>query len=189
MKGDFLTMSLQNWYEKGLTETAYRERLDKHKDGFNHIFESFSIPGEDSNELDKVKNIRALVIAAEWCGHCMLDIPIFLHIAKEANIETRFLIRDDNEALMKQYETNGKQYIPIIIFIDEDGNEVGKWGPWAPEVNEFTDQLKAHLPERDSEQFEAAFQEFIQKVSTAFTTDKSLWTAVYNDMKKSILAI
>src|SRR5699024_8919081 len=103
------------------------------------------------NELGEIKDMRAIILAAEWCGHCMLDIPIFLHIAKKANISTRFLIRDNNLALMKQYETNGKQYIPKFYFIEEAGNEIGTWGPWAPEVHEFTEKLKEDLPERDSE--------------------------------------
>lgn len=182
-------MSLNNWFHKGLTKEAYIERLDKHKKGFHHIYNTFTIPETDVEQFSNVKNIRAIILAAEWCGHCMLDIPIFLHIAKRANIATRFLIRDDNLELMNHYETNGKQYIPIIIFIDENGNEVGKWGPWAPEINKFTDQLKNNLPERDDEQFEEAFQQFIKKVGSAFETDESLWHDVYKDMKQSVLSI
>lgn len=178
-------MSLNHWFEKGLTKEAYMERLDKHKQAFHHIKQTFSIPPEDEAVLKTDQKTRAIVLAAEWCGHCMLDIPIFLHIAQQANIDTRFLIRDDHLPLMEQYETNGKQYIPIIILIDENGKEINKWGPWAPEVNDFTDELKKSLPDRDSAEFDEAFQQFIQKVGTAFQTDESLWNDVYEDMKRT----
>jgi len=183
------TMSLNDWFNKGITKEAYMERLDKHKEAFHHIYESFSIPSPDVSQLEGVKNIRALVLAAEWCGHCMLDIAIYLRIADQANIPTRFLIRDDNLELMDQYLTNEKRYIPIFIFIDEDGNEIGKWGPWAPEINELTEKLKENLPERDSEKYEAAFQNYIKQVGTAFEQDKTLWNYVYNDIKQTVLTI
>lgn len=182
-------MPLNNWFAKGMKKEAYMERLDKHKTAFHHIKNTFSIPEEDVTQLENINNVRAIVLAAEWCGHCMLDIPIFLHIAEKANIPTRFLIRDDHLELMKQYETNGKQYIPMFIFIDESGRELGTWGPWAPEVHEFTEQLKEDLPERDSDEWDEAFQQYIQKVGTAFKSDESLWTYVYNDMKQTVTSL
>ena len=163
------------------------ERLDRHKESFHHILNTFSVPEEDKEKFKSVNNIRAVVLAAEWCGHCMMDIPIFLNIAEEANIETRFLIRDDNLELMDQYLTNEKRYIPIFIFIDENGNEIGKWGPWAPEINEFTNELKKDLPERDSEDYDEAFKQYIKKVSASFSNDEKLWNYAYNDMKQTVL--
>lgn len=182
-------MSLNDWYEKGLTKEAYIARLDKHNDAFHHVNQTFTIPTEDVPSFERVENRRALILAAEWCGHCMLDIAIFLHIANQANIPTRFLIRDDNLELMDRYLTNEKRYIPIMIFIDENGNEVGKWGPWAPEINDFTNKLKEDLPERDSEDYDEAFQQYIKKVGVAFETDTSLWDYVYNDIKQTVVSI
>src|SRR5690625_4199590 len=182
-------MSLNEWFNKGLTKEAYMERLEKHKEAFHHIKETFSVPDADLQALSKVNNVKAVVLAAEWCGHCMLDIPIFLHIAEKANIPTRFLIRDDHLELMDQYLTNEKRYIPIFIFADEDGNEIGKWGPWAPEINEFTEELKANLPPRDADEYEEAFQQYIKQVSESFQNDPTFWNHVYNDMKKTVLSL
>lgn len=182
-------MSLNDWYEKGLTKEVYIDRLDKHKEAFHLIMNTFNVPNEDVASLENVKDIRALILAAEWCGHCMLDIAVFLHIANKANIPTRFLIRDDNLELMDRYLTNEKRYIPIMIFIDENGNEVGKWGPWAPEINDFTNRLKEDLPERDSDEFDEAFQQYIKKVGAAFESDTALWHYVYQDIKQTVVSI
>jgi len=162
-------------------------RLDHHKESFQHIYNTFEVPEEDKEKFKAIDGVRAIVLAAEWCGHCMMDIPIYLNIAETADIDTRFLIRDDNLELMDQYLTNEKCYIPIFIFIDKDGNEIGKWGPWAPEINEFTNELKKDLPDRESEEYDEAFKQFVKRVSKAFSTDEKLWGYVYNDMKKTIL--
>lgn len=182
-------MQLNDWYAKGLTKDAYMARLDKHKDNFMKIYENYTVPAdEDFFSTLREKNLRVVVLAEVWCGHCMLDIPILLHLAEAANMPVRFLPRDENLELMDQHLTNGKsRTIPIMLFIDEDGNQVGKWGPIAPEVKEFTQQYTAALPEKDSPAYDEKFKELIQMTSKEFTENENLWNAVYNDIKKVLV--
>lgn len=179
-------MQLNDWYDKGLTPEEYMVLLDKHKNNFMNIYKNFTLPDDQSFFASvQNKNLRAVVLAEVWCGHCMLDIPILLHLAKAAEIPVRFLPRDENLELMDQYLTNGKsRTIPIVIFIDENGQEIGKWGPIAPEVKEFTDKYRSKLPEKDAPTYDEKFQELIQATSKEFTENKEIWNAVYNDFKK-----
>lgn len=179
-------MTLQNWYEKGISATTYMEDLDIHKENFHHIYENFKVPSEDVAFLQAKENVRALVLAEAWCGHCMLDIPILLRTLEAGNIPVKFLRRDENLELMDQYLVNGKRYVPIFIFIDENGEELGKWGPMAPEVKQYIDTVTANMPEKDDPAYEAAFQKMIVEVGEKFTTDKALWNAVYEDIKKAL---
>lgn len=180
-------MNLNNWFDKGLSSEDYMARLDNHRDGFYRIKEHFNVPTEDLETFNDVKDLRAIVLAAEWCGHCMLDIPIFLHIAKAANISTRFLIRDDNLELMDQYLTDEKRFIPIIIFIDSNGNEISKWGPMSPGIRQFVDDYKKDLPAKDDANYEEAFRKYVNLLGEAFQTDENLWNDVYQDIKKVIV--
>lgn len=181
-------MHLHEWYDKGLTPAEYMNRLEKHRENFMNIYNNFSIvPGDPFIKELQEKNLRAIVLAEVWCGHCMLDIPIFLHIAINAGLPVSFLPRDENLALMDQYLTNEKsRTVPIIIFIDENGNEVHTWGPVAPKVKEFTKKYQDKLPEKDAPTYDEKFQEMIQIVSKEFAENKTLWNAVYEDMKKAI---
>lgn len=116
----------------------------------------------------------------------MMDIPILLKLLEAANIPIRFLPRDNHLELMDRYLTNGKRYIPVFIFIDEAGNEVTKWGPMAPEVEEFVNNLKEDLPEKGADGYEEAWKNYIQKVGDTFTKDANIWQFVYNDIKQTI---
>src|SRR5690625_1693115 len=121
-------MSLNNWFDKGLTKEEYIDSLDQLRDGFFDIYDDYTLPDNEEffNEL-KEKNLRTIMLAEVWCGHCMLNIPIFFHLADKVNMPVSILPRDDNLELMDQYLTNEKRIIPIFIFIDQNGNEVGKW--------------------------------------------------------------
>lgn len=178
--------NLNEWYNIGISKEAYMSELDTHRDSFLHIYHNFQVPEADIAKLQQHEGVRALVIGEVWCGHCMLDIPIFLHVAESANIPVKFFRRDDNLELMDQYVTNDKRIIPIIIFIDQAGNELATWGPLAPEIARFANEHKQHLPSKEDPAYNDAFKKFAEVVSKAFTEDETLWNAVYQDMKKTL---
>lgn len=184
-------MSLQTWFEKGLTKEQYMETLAKHKEGFHHILNNFTLPNDETFILAlKNKNVRAVILAEPWCGHCMLNIPILLNFADKAELPVKFLLRDDNLVLMDQYLTNGKsRTIPIMIFIDENGQQVAKWGPIAPTTKQFMDPYRADLPAKDAEDYDDKFKEMITATAQAFQTDEKLWNGVYESMKETLSTI
>ena len=72
-----------------------------------------------------------LVITEGWCGDAAQNIPIIEKIAAEnENIETRYVLRDENLELMDKYLTNNARSIPKLICLDaETLEEIGSWGP------------------------------------------------------------
>src|SRR5699024_11298236 len=120
-------MNLNQWYEKGMTPEAYIDSMDKFKDGFSNIYHQFALPDDEAFlQAVKERNLRAIVLAEGWCGHCMLNIPVLLRLAEKTDMPARILPRDENLELMVQYLTNEKRTIPIFIVVDESVNEVAK---------------------------------------------------------------
>jgi hypothetical protein len=72
-----------------------------------------------------------LIITEGWCGDAAQNIPIIEKIAAEnSNIETRYVLRDENLGLMDQYLSNNARSIPKLICLDaETFEEIGTWGP------------------------------------------------------------
>lgn len=181
-------MDLNKWFDQGISKQAYKNTLTNHKDAFNHIYEHFSFPNNNEDYLEKIKNqnLRVLIIAQEFCGHCMLDVPIMFRLAEKTNMPVSVLVRDDNLDLMDQYLTNEKRVIPIFIFINEDGEEVAKWGPFAPEIKEYVDNLNKDMPPKDDPNFDEAFKSLIEEVGHTFKYDGKYWHYVYDDLIKKL---
>ena len=182
-------MRLNDWYEKGITPDEYIKSLEKHKSGFSNIYANFSVPqDQEFQNLLSEKELRVIVLAEPWCGHCMLNIPVLLRLTEKTNIPVRILPRDENLELMDQYLTNGKsRTIPIFIFIDNDGNEVAKWGPIAERTKQFVSQYRDSLPEKEAPDYDEKFQEMISITSKAFKEDNQLWTGAYESMRQRLL--
>ena len=71
-----------------------------------------------------------LTLTEGWCGDAAQNIPVIEKIASESNnIETRYLLRDENLELMDAYLTNNARSIPKLIALDAETFEVlGTWG-------------------------------------------------------------
>lgn len=94
---------------------------------------------EKTIELDEVTAgaVRAntrpqtwLIITEAWCGDAAQNIPIIEKIAAEnANIETRYILRDENPELIDRFLTFGARSIPKLIATDAGTLEVlWTWG-------------------------------------------------------------
>ena len=186
-------MNLTEWFEKGMSKQKYIHTMDEHREDLLTIYNHFQLNKQNLEFLQSLQSerLRALVLTADWCGDAMVNLPIFMRMTDEAMIETRYYNRDENLELMDQYLTNGTaRSIPIMILIDRNGNEIGKWGPRAPQVQSYVDQAKQSLPPRGEPEFKKAFLEFISETTERFTTDIDMWTHIKEDiltmMKQSV---
>ncbi|RLL46478.1 thioredoxin family protein [Oceanobacillus piezotolerans] len=181
-------MSLNQWFEKGISANDYINAMEKNKEGLLHIKQSFQLPNDEAFfENMKDKNIRAIVLTEDWCGDAMLNIPILLNFAEKIDMEVRMLLRDQNLELMDQYLTNGTaRSIPIFIFINEEGEEVAKWGPRASEVQRFVDETRSSLPPKDAADYQEKANELYAGMQKEFQQNVNFWSFVYQSIKSAL---
>ncbi|WP_106496823.1 thioredoxin family protein [Lentibacillus sp. Marseille-P4043] len=181
-------MNLNQWYEKGMSPDTYIESMEKHKNTLLHIYDHFTPPEDNgSTRSIKDKNLRVIVLTEDWCGDAMLNIPILLRLAEQTNMPVRMLLRDQNLDLMDQYLTNGKsRSIPIFIFIDEEGNEVAKWGPRAENIQHFVEDSQSNLPAKDATDYKEKFQEMLLFMTKSFRDNTDFWDDVYQSLKTTL---
>jgi hypothetical protein len=72
-----------------------------------------------------------LVLAEGWCGDAAQLLPIFNKMANATDkIKLKILFRDENEALMNLFLTNGSRSIPKVLILEKETMQLkGTWGP------------------------------------------------------------
>ncbi|ASK62883.1 thioredoxin family protein [Virgibacillus phasianinus] len=183
-------MTLNEWYESGLTPDEYIESMEKHKENLLHIYDNFTVPNDtDFFQTIRAKDLRVLVLTADWCGDAMLNVPILLRIAEQCQMGIALFPRDANLELMDQYLTNGKsRSIPIFVFIDKDGNEVAKWGPRADKIQHFLNDARANLPDERADDYKEKWNEMLLFMTKSFRDNTDFGDEVYESIKKTIAA-
>ena len=81
-------------------------------------------------ELLGDRPLHFLAISEDWCMDTSNTIP-FLQRVTEAvpGVDLRLILRDKNPDVMNRYLTNGSRSIPVLIILDAQFREVGRWGP------------------------------------------------------------
>jgi len=91
------------------------------------------------------KKTTWLVITESWCGDAAHILPVINKVAQlNANIDYKVVLRDENDALMQQFLTNGGKAIPKLIMIDEETQDVvNTFGPRPTVATNLVNDYKA----------------------------------------------
>ena len=117
-------------FAQGMTLAQYIDQMSINRDRFVEALDEITIEPEDARVLERLgATRRVLVIAEDWCGTCLAEVPFVARLIEtNPNIEMRLFPRDANSDLMDQYLKNGLyRAIPVFAFFDEHMNEVGRF--------------------------------------------------------------
>lgn len=162
---------LSQWLEAGkpgaMTYAGFRKLMDDlHAEGKvtgpnqdEHLLEYSKMNVHRMNRWDKhytpavslkqvaekiEKKYTWLIITEGWCGDSAQIVPAVEKIvALSNNLETKYILRDENLPIMDLFLTNGTRSVPVIICLDSDNQVVWKWGPRPAEAQELLTGLKA----------------------------------------------
>ena len=98
----------------------------------NRLEKTIQITNEVSQSLQNLQSHYIwLVISEGWCGDAAQLLPIIHKMAELSDkIDLRIVLRDENEALMNQFLTNGGRAIPKLLILDAETLTVlSDWGP------------------------------------------------------------
>lgn len=115
-------------FEQTEIRLEYSHLNDKRMD---RLDKTLKVTNETITALQQLKkNYHFLVIAEGWCGDAAQILPMLHKIAEASNkIDLKIVFRDENEALMNHFLTNGSKSIPKIIILDNQQNVINSWGP------------------------------------------------------------
>ena len=76
------------------------------------------------------RRVRVLLLTEDWCGDAIRSTPMIAAMAEASeNVDLRVLNVDRHPGALDTRLTRGARAIPIAVVFDEDGVEIGQWGP------------------------------------------------------------
>jgi hypothetical protein len=117
-------------WEKGITYDAFKAAMTRNQERFAENESRVVLDAETVRTFKSLpQRLRVLVLAEDWCGDVIANLPILGRLAKDAStIDVRVFYRDQNLDLMERWLNQGKyQSIPVFVFFDQDFRELGHW--------------------------------------------------------------
>lgn len=101
----------------------------EHQALWQGIYRHATAPDWARDVLDG-RQLHLLAISEDWCMDTSNTIPFLQRVAEAVpGVDLRLILRDKNPLVMDRYLTNGSRSIPVLIILDGEFREVGKWGP------------------------------------------------------------
>ena len=90
------------------------------------------------------KKATWLVITESWCGDAAHVMPVINKVAElNDKIDYKIVMRDENDALMDAFLTNGSRAIPKLIMIVDTNEVVNTFGPRPSVATKLVNDYKA----------------------------------------------
>lgn len=147
-------MNLAHKFGQGITPRQFMEGMQQNKAEFTAGYEAFKWMHEEDQAFFKSLNyrddLRVLILAADWCGDVVRNVPVVFRALEESGLETEVLILEEHQDTMDHFLTMGGRSVPIIILTDTGGHVLGSWGPRPQHVQELMIQFKQANPDREA---------------------------------------
>jgi hypothetical protein len=117
-------------FAQGLTYEAYRAQMTRNQERFDANQERLQLDAADLAVFKGLpRPLPVLVLAEDWCGDVIDNLPILGRIAAESGkLDVRIFLRDENPDLMDQYLNQGQfRSIPAMVFFDDQFKELGRF--------------------------------------------------------------
>jgi thioredoxin family protein len=130
-------------FAQGLTFAQYLAQMRSNKERFQQRMVDAEITSAD-REAIRARKLKILVITEDWCGDALVGFPALARLVEDApDVEMRVFLRDANPDVMDQYLKRGLyRTIPVMVFFDEQMNELARYMERQDVVTELRTLLK-----------------------------------------------
>ena len=142
-----MTMTKER-FEKGLTYDAYKSGMSRNRERVEDNERTVTLDAETVRFFKGLpKPINVVVLAEDWCGDVIANLPVLARLAKETpKLSVRVFYRDENLDLRERWLNQGKyQSIPVFAFFDESFRELGHWIERPASVTELRAQKRREV--------------------------------------------
>lgn len=181
-------------FATGLTWKDYMAQMGDTRARTEENYQKSVLTDDERKFFSGVTGVKyAMMLAENWCGDVHRNSPLIAHICEAMpGCELRVFFRDKEPDLRDTFLNNGYQSIPVVVFLDKDWNEVGRWIERAHAATTKAALIRANTVDKaaqDKASQDAAMNEYRSQVSAAYMVPgHQLWRAAAAEIRNVVSA-
>jgi len=183
-----MAKNVAGYIGKGIAPGQFVEGMTKNKEAFIGWYERFRWEREEDREffrsLAHRDDLRCLILAADWCGDVVRNVPVLFKVLEETKMPVEVMIQEQFMDLMDQFLTMGGRSIPIAIFTDTGGHVLGTWGPRPAYVQEVMVEFKRQNPDREAPDYEENLRAARQEIMRRYGEDTAYQNLIVRELRE-----
>ncbi|MWV47302.1 thioredoxin family protein [Paenibacillus sp. HJL G12] len=185
-----MAIHLADKLDTGISPQQFIDGMTKNQEEFKSGYEQFAWENESDREFfESLKfrdDLRVLILAADWCGDVVRNVPVVFHALETADIPTEVLILEENFDVMDQFLTMGGRSVPVVIFTDTGGYVLGKWGPRPEHVQQVMVRFKQENPDREAPDYQEKMTECRKELIAAYGEGTDHHAVIIKELRELI---
>lgn len=182
-----MSQQIGHKWVQGLTPSQFREAMTQNQEAFASWYDKFGWPDDETREffesLTNRDDLRCMILAADWCGDVVRNVPVVLRVMETAGIPVKILIMEEHLDLMDQHLTMGGRSIPIVFVVDTGGVILAKWGPRPAYVQEPMVAFKQANPDREAPDYQANLAEARKEIMRRYGEDTGYQKLILQELR------
>lgn len=182
-----MTANLLEKFDQGLTPNQFVEKMTKNQEQFKDWYQQFTWQDTTQQaffEHETPTGIRCLAIAADWCGDVVRNLPVVFRLIETAKIPMRVLVMEEHLDVMDQFLTMGGRSIPVVLFLNDAGDVIGRWGPRPTYVQEPMVKFKQENTDKDAPDYQDKLTETRQEIRRRYGTGTTYQSLIVNEIQE-----
>ncbi|UKS25899.1 thioredoxin family protein [Paenibacillus sp. HWE-109] len=168
-----IALNLKQYMGLGLTPKQFIDGMTRNQTSFQQWLERFTWKREEDRSFFVAKGessgLRCLILCTDWCPDVIWNVPVLLQVTAYSKIPTEIFLMEEHLDMMDHFLTNGGRAQPIAVFVNADGDVLGKWGARPAYIQAVMDEFRRNHPDREAPDYQ-------EKVSNA----RNKIAAIYN---------
>lgn len=122
------------------------------KELFIANYENFTWAREDDQQFFRAGSDRSglhcLILCTDWCPDVIWNVPILFRVMEQSRIPAEVLLMEEHLETMDLFLTDGGRAQPIAIFLNRNGDVLGRWGARPAYIQAVMDRFKKNNPDK-----------------------------------------
>ncbi len=189
-----MAKNVQSAFADGITPQAFVASMTKNREKFEEWGERFAWKNAADESFfrsfaGQAEPLRCLIIAADWCGDVVRNVPVVLNVMKTAGIETRMLPMEEHFNVIDQFLVMGGRSIPVVLLIDSAGDVRAQWGPRPAYVQEPMVEFKQRGLERGSAEYDEAMKATRSEIMRRYGDGTEYQQWIVEELRETMAAL
>jgi len=183
-----MSKNVSAYLRKGISPQQFVDGMAKNKEAFVEWMNAFEWENEETREFFESigfrDDLRCLILAAEWCGDVVRNVPVLFKALEATGMPVEVMIMEQHTDLMDQFLTMGGRAIPIAIIADTGGFVLGQWGPRPKHVQAVMTKFKQENPDREAPDYNDKIAVARQEMGKQYGEGAGYQKAIVNELRE-----
>jgi hypothetical protein len=146
-------LNLKHKVGTGISPKEFIDGMTKNQEEFISWYNRFTWENKKEKPFfDSYENadLYCLILCTDWCPDVIWNVPVLFQVTEHCNIPTEVLLMEEHLETMDLFLTGGGRNQPIAVFLNSNGDVLGKWGARPRYIQDMMDEFRKENPDREA---------------------------------------